>query len=199
MIRTIVILSLFFFLASLAQLIYLHYVISHRALFNAKESLSLLQITSDASQEQIIEATRMKALVMLEAGNLDDLYHQANVLLMGRLWTSYIGFVTGMILAIVGATFILGKLKESVSELSGKTAAADFSFKSASPGLILAVLGTLLMITTIVTHHEINVQHAAVYIHDNPATNYYIPPALPMPKQIKSDSVAPSPIIKPRS
>lgn len=189
MIRTIVILSLFFFLASLAQLIYLHYVISHRALFDSKEALCQLKITPNASQQQILETTRMKALVMLEASNLDGQYHQANVLLMGRLWTSYIGFVTGMILAIVGATFILGKLREPVSELAGKTGAADFTFKSASPGLVLAVLGTMLMITAIVTHHEIDVKHAAVYIHDTPASlPYDLPPPMPIPSHSSPDS-----------
>ncbi len=183
--RTIVLLATFFFLASLAQLIYLHYVISHRPQFDSQEALSLLKLAPGASPDQILAATRMKSLIMLESYSLDDQYHQANVLLMGRLWTSYIGFVTGMILALVGATFILGKLSEAPSEVTTKTGAADFSIKSSSPGLILAFLGTVLMVTAILTHHEIAVTHNAIYIHDMQTTSdnnsKAIPPLPPPP------------------
>jgi hypothetical protein len=188
--RTIVLLSTFFFLASLAQSIYLHYVISHRPEFDTHEAINLLKVAPDASQEQVLAATRMKSLIMLESYALDDQYHQANVLLMGRLWTSYIGFVTGMILALVGATFILGKLNEAPSEVTSKTVAADLSIKSSSPGLILAFLGTILMVTAIVTHHEIEVKHNAIYIHDVQTIldNNDFPPPLPAPRHTVIDS-----------
>jgi hypothetical protein len=63
---------------------------------------------------------------------------------MSRLWTTYLGFVTGMIFALVGAMFVLGKLESDPSELKTKVGTAlDTSFKSASPGLVLAVLGVI--------------------------------------------------------
>jgi len=182
--RTIVLLSTFFFLASLAQLIYLHYVISQRPVFDNIEAIRLLKPGPNPTTDDIIAITRTKSLIMLESLSVDNQYHQANVLLMGRLWTSYIGFVTGMILALVGATFILGKLSVAPSEVATKTAAADFSIKSSSPGLVLAVLGTALMITAIVTHHEIQVTQHATYLHDvqAPIDNNIPPPILPAPK-----------------
>jgi hypothetical protein len=74
------------------------------------------------------------------------------------------GFVTGMILALVGAVFILGKLRESSSEFEAQTDVMVLSLKSASPGIILAALGVGLMLTTIVTHHEISVTDVPVYV-----------------------------------
>jgi hypothetical protein len=88
---------------------------------------------------------------------------------MSRVWTSYLGFVTGMVLALVGAAFILGKLQEPVSELSTALQGTSISLKSASPGLLLAALGTILMLATIITHHRIDVVDKAVYLRDSAA------------------------------
>jgi len=67
-----------------------------------------------------------------------------------------------MILALVGAAFILGKIRESETRLD-VNGIWKFSIITASPGLVLALLGTILMITTIVTHFEIAVEDAPVY------------------------------------
>jgi hypothetical protein len=166
MTKTIIFLSCFFFLASLAQVIYLHSVIRQDPPLDIKSSLDGLMLPANASTKDIMEATRLKALVNLEANSFQNQYHQANVLLMARLWTSYIGFVTGMILAVVGATFLLGKLREPLSEFSSAIAGNNMSLKTTSPGLILAVLGTSLMLTTLLTHHNIETKQVAIYIHD---------------------------------
>jgi len=189
--RMIIVLSAFFFIASLAQVIYLESAISRTPKFDANEALSLLKHRS-GDNENVIEATRLKTLVMLESNMADNLYHQAHVLLMARIWTSYIGFLTGMILALVGATFILGKLTGAESELGAKGSLWELSFKSASPGLVLAALGTTLMLATIFTHHDIKTNQQAVYLHD--LSNYpsdttsrdsdsVTIPHMPVPKQ----------------
>ncbi|MFT3934947.1 MAG: hypothetical protein QM726_15080 [Chitinophagaceae bacterium] len=183
--KTIIVLASFFFLASLAQLVYLHNVIQESPALDLRSTLDGLKLPANASTNEIIQSTRLKALVNLEANSFQNQYHQANVLLMARLWTSYIGFVTGMILAIVGATFILGKLREPVSELSSSVSGNSLSLKTTSPGLIMAVLGTTLMITTLVTHHNIETRQVALYIHDSdnqlPASLPDKPPALRLP------------------
>jgi hypothetical protein len=163
--RMIIFLSAFFFIASLAQVIYLEYAISGTPKFDSKEALSYLPGKAGTSVN-IIQETRLRALVMLEGNVADNLYDQAHLFLMARIWTSYIGFVTGMILALVGATFVLGKLRAPQSELGAKGNLWEFSFKSASPGLLLAVLGTSLMLATIFTHNEIKTNQQAVYLHD---------------------------------
>ncbi len=170
MTRMISALTLFFFLASFGQLIYLHVNIRNSPTLNINESFSQLPPSSNLTTQQTIEASKLKALIMLEGHSLERQYHQANVLLMSRVWTSYLGFVTGMVLALVGAAFILGKLREPVSEISTAIQSTSMSLKSASPGLLLAGLGTMLMLATIITHHKIEVVDKAVYLHDSPAS-----------------------------
>lgn len=83
---------------------------------------------------------------------------------MSRVWARYLGFVTGMILALVGAVFVLGKLREEATEVQTGTSGAMLSLRSASPGLIMAILGVALMATTIVTHHSMEWADSSVYL-----------------------------------
>lgn len=151
-------LTLFFFIASFAQLAYLHVTIEDAP----TASVDSLAVPENAQSPE--QARRFNALAQLEGSVLAHRYHQANVFLMSRVWARYLGFVTGMILALVGAAFILGKLREETTELSAEGIGGTFSFRSASPGLVLAVLGVILMTTTIVTHHQISTADSPVYI-----------------------------------
>ncbi len=49
-------------------------------------------------------------LTKLEQESLYRRYNQGGLLLMSRIYTKYLGFFTGMIMAIVGAVFIIGKI-----------------------------------------------------------------------------------------
>jgi hypothetical protein len=188
--RTLTGLTLFFFCATCLQLVYLNQSILSAPKVDVHEAVSLLSVGPQSTNQEILAAARLKAVLSLEATALNSQYHQAGVLLMSRLWTTYLGFVTGMILALVGAAFILGKLEEKTSELKTQVAnVADVSFKSASPGLILAVLGVILMITSIVTHYTIDVTHRAIYLSESQALPPEVigtPPALVIPEVKKS-------------
>jgi hypothetical protein len=121
-------------------------------------------------------------------------YHQANVILMARIWTTYLGFVTGMILAVVGAAFILGKLREQASEISGKAENWQVSIASTSPGLIMVVLGSALMLVTIMTHHQINVTDRPLYfgtaaLSPSPSTTLPAPESLSETKPGLTDAL----------
>src|SRR4051812_1217184 len=72
-----------------------------------------------------------------------------------------------MIMAVVGCVFILGKLSTNISKVSAKIASNNLSISSASPGLIIAFLGTCLMISALVINHTITSKYNATYIHDN--------------------------------
>ena len=109
------------------------------------------------------EADVWRARVGLEAYAIRHRYQHSSLILMSRAWIIYLGFVTGMILAMVGAAFILGKIRESESQLTAKGAAGEFSFKSASPGLMMAVLGTALMISTMVIRADVTVTDTPLY------------------------------------
>jgi hypothetical protein len=68
-----------------------------------------------------------------------------------------------MILAMVGAIFVLGKLQSPASDVQAEAANVKMSVKSASPGIVLAALGVMLMSITIVTHHEISISDRPLY------------------------------------
>lgn len=150
MIKTIIALMIFFFVASLGQFIYLQ--------INIKMSPDL---PKEWTQEKNIE----KQLCELEYLVINKRYHQGETSLMSRIWLHYLGFVTGMILALIGAIFILGKLRENESKLNLDVSSVKVSLISSSPGLFLALLGTVIMITTILDHKKIDITDTSIYIN----------------------------------
>jgi hypothetical protein len=105
-----------------------------------------------------------KSLVFLEQGMISHRYAQVNATILARVWTRLMGFTTGMLLAIVGSAFILGKLREQPTELRQETEALKFSLATSSPGIVLAVLGSFLMSITLLTKFDIDVRDVPVYI-----------------------------------
>ncbi len=161
--RMITGLSLFFFVATFLQLIYLHLSIERTTPLDPRHAFAKMESQPVTNFEDQMAASQLQAMVDLEAYALQRRHHQANVLLMSRVWARYLGFVTGMILAFIGGVFILGKLETPETELEARSGQTGMTIKSASPGLILASLGVVLMITTIVVHQEIQVTDAKVY------------------------------------
>jgi hypothetical protein len=84
-------------------------------------------------------------LLMAERAQRANL-SRASASLLLSLWTRNMGFVTGMILAMVGATFILSRLDDAGSQLSAEQGTLKGSLTTSSPGIVLAVLGTVLMV-----------------------------------------------------
>lgn len=115
--------------------------------------------------KQDLEYIKWISLFKMEYESYSKRYSQAGFLLMSRIFTKYLGFFTGMILAIVGAVFIIGKIKEDTSELEGTfNEQARFKLISSSPGIIFGVLGTILMLTTILKHSDIEVVDKALFL-----------------------------------
>ncbi len=104
-----------------------------------------------------------QGLLLLEADALDKRYGQASALLMSRIWTRQLAFITGMVLAFIGAVFIIGKLSESSSDVTVGASEWKAGISSTSPGLILAFLGTMLMGIALVVQPGIEVQDRPVY------------------------------------
>jgi hypothetical protein len=162
--RMIVVLTIFFLVASLGQLTYLQVSINNSPKIDIYPVLSSLQTSDKNTLGEKESAVTLKATILLETNTMERRHHEANVLLMSSVWVRYLGFTTGMILAFIGAIFILGKLQEKNSEIGGKIEAASVTLKSSSPGIILVVLGAALMIITIVMQHTIQVNDAAIYL-----------------------------------
>ena len=165
MIGLVLTLALFFFAATLFQLYELNLKIQDAPELHSTELLEQASTGSTLMEKQ------WRTLVVLESHILQQRYHQANVLLMARTWIRYLGFVTGMMLALIGAVFILGKLREPATQLSFSGESPDpalsGNFKAQlltqSPGIVLVSLGTVLMLITILVHHPIQVTDAPVY------------------------------------
>jgi len=109
---------------------------------------------------------RWITLARLEEKSLDRRYSQGGLLLASRIFTKYLGFFTGMILAIVGAVFIIGKLQESSSDIEGAMGdQMKLKIVSSSPGIIFGVLGTVLMLSTILQHAEIELKDQPLFLN----------------------------------
>jgi hypothetical protein len=192
MTRMVVGLTVFFFLASCAQLVFLQLHVASEHDLDVSQVVSLLSPRADAAAAQSLELSKLRVIVTLEADAQRRQYHQASILLMARVWTNYLGFVTGMILALVGAVFILGKLQGPASELKATSRVTDFAWRSASPGLTLAVLGVILMVTTIVVHHRIDTSDNGNYLRAlqqlTPTASSSPPPLSPLPTPRVIDS-----------
>jgi hypothetical protein len=72
-----------------------------------EEIKSVIRQSQDVgTQDDVIR----RGLLILEADALDRRYHQASALLMSRIWAKHLAFMTGMIMAFLGAIFILASL-----------------------------------------------------------------------------------------
>ncbi len=157
-------LTLFFFVASFVQLRDLNARISNSPTVQLERTIEQVDSPAHQTSPQILRAAELKILASLDGYALDRRYHQANVLLMSRVWIRYLGFVTGMILALIGASFILGKLRGEESVAQVGAGAVSAAFRGTEPGLVLAVLGVALMMTTIVVHHQIGTEDAPTFM-----------------------------------
>lgn len=157
-------LTLFFFAASFIQLNNLHSRISDSPKVQLERTIALVNSETHRTSADILRAGELQILAALEGYALDRRYHQANVLLMSRVWIRYLGFVTGMILGLVGSSFILGKMRSDRSEATIAAGPVSAAFQGTEPGLVLALLGVALMITTIVTHHPIATEDAPTFM-----------------------------------
>ena len=153
MIGAVIFFAVFFLFASMYQLYSLKMEIESEP-----------QIQSDYlfSSDVDFDRQRWNSLVALEVHVLQQRYHQANISIMSRLWVRYLGFVTGMILAFMGAVFIVGKLREGATiDVEGEGLKANLATQS--PGIVLAFLGVVLMVVTIVVHHRVDVRDKPTY------------------------------------
>lgn len=161
---SIVLLAGFFLVASLYQLNRLQ----ESASFSSLDLEATFQRFDEQDRGKDIsqfEYLQLRVLSLLEQNAIEHRYQQANAAMLARVWTRYLGFLTGMILALVGSAFILGKLQTDPTEIDAASDLWKASLKTTSPGIVLAVLGTILMFTTLLVPFEISTKDAAVYLH----------------------------------
>lgn len=155
LVRILVGLTIFFFVITLGQLVYLHRHLQNEPA-GALDSFEALTASG-----QIAE---LDASVVLETDIIRRRYRMASTLMMAQVWIRYMGFVTGMIMAIIGSAFVLAKFREPPAEFSAEGSVAKVSIMTASPGILLALFGSILMLATILTKQETSVRDVATYV-----------------------------------
>lgn len=179
LIVAITLMALFFFVTSLLQVGRLGEAVAYHPNDRIAAALALYE----TKQPQDAEYVRWKALVLLEEAALDHRYAQVNATLMLRAWTRHLGFLTGMILALVGSIFIVARLSEAETQLKSDAGGVKLAIVTSSPGIVLAVLGTVLMVVTLTVDFQFTTNDAPIYL--GPAA----PAAsLPTPMALDTDS-----------
>lgn len=117
----------------------------------------------DLAFDQQIEVSTIIAKYNLERESIARRYTQARFIIEARLWTRFLGFITGMLLSLIGGAFVLGKLETTTTALSASSAAGALTLRSTSPGLFLAVLGTALMTLSITVSGTTETKDGAIY------------------------------------
>lgn len=119
------------------------------------------QPSAALTRDQVVQ----QSLLLLEANALDKRYSQASALLLSRTLTKQLSFLTGIVLAFLGAIFILAKLSESTTQVDGSMSQWQLKLSSASPGLILSLFGAVLLIVSLVVQtNTISVLDKPVYL-----------------------------------
>lgn len=108
---------------------------------NTETQVQLLRINADLATPQ---ERQWASRALLEERALRRGYDFAAVNLQARIWTRFMGFLVGMVMVLSGCLFILARMEVSFDG-QAKAADAGGALRTNSPGLVLAVLGTLLM------------------------------------------------------
>lgn len=161
--KMIIALAIFFFVVSVLQLGYLHWRIGLSTPARFEGTFESVEKAAGGSFDKALRLKQLEIATELEVSAMEQRYHQANALLMSRVWARYMGFVTGMILCLVGSTFILGKLQEPESSLEATHTGWGVTLRTTSPGVLLATLGTILMVSTVLVYHPIDVTDTPLY------------------------------------
>ena len=181
LIIAISLMAAFFFASSLLQLGKLGDAVA----FHRDDRITQALAAYERTVPQDADYVRWKATVLLEQTALDHRYAQVNATLMLRAWTRHLGFLTGMILALVGSIFILARLSEAETQLSSEGGGAKLALATSSPGIVLAVLGTVLMVVTLTIDFQFTTSDTPIYLR--PAVASVAAP-LPPPSALDTDT-----------
>lgn len=126
----------------------------------------------------------------LEQMGLQQRFNVQLAIVKGRLWARFMGFLTGMLLALTGCVFVLGQLRAKVV-FSGEGSGAKAALDTTSPGLLLALLGTIIIGLALSVPGSVESTDAAIYLP--PRVELQAPPAKAAPL------AAPSPLPSPQA
>lgn len=156
----------FIFLASLRMNKIESFIYKNDASFLDGKMISPEKLDLRSPTAANMEYINLYVLTEMEQYSMNKRYSQAAAITMSTIYSKYLGFFTGMILAIVGAIFIISKLKESSTNIEASMREElKFKLLSSSPGIIFGFLGAALMTITILHKGEVNVNDSPLYLN----------------------------------
>ncbi len=141
----------------------------HKSIDNSpklQDSVLRAQFAKNAAN---VSQSTYNSLVLLENETIQLRYHNGNMLLEAQLYIKFLGMLSGMILAFLGAIFIFGKFREYPFKLgvkggTGGGPSVSSQLLSTSPGLALAVIGMTIMLVTIINKNPLTLTDRPTYI-----------------------------------
>jgi hypothetical protein len=103
-------------------------------------------------------------LAILEEESLGERYRQGHYSLVSRSFKQFLGFFTGIIMVIVGAVFILLKLREKVDADVSKGESWKVSLVTNSPGVVFGFLGATLIAIASSNNDKITIRDSGLYL-----------------------------------
>lgn len=186
LIVAISLMAVFFFVTSLLQLGRLGEAVRYQPDTRIERALTAYEGGTKPTDDYV----RWKTMVLLEQAAIDHRYAQVNATLMLRAWTRHLGFLTGMILALVGSIFILARLSETETRMSSEGGGAKLAIATSSPGIVLAVLGTVLMVVTLTIDFEFETSDVPIYVGGSGAAHAPATAAPPKPLETEAARTA---------
>jgi hypothetical protein len=188
MIGSVSLLAIFFFVSSFIQLNRFNELTK----FRPSPAVETAVARIDEQAEQLpaadrAELLRWKIAVILEVDVVRHRYEQVNATMQLRAWTRHMGFITGMMMTFLGAIFIMSKLSEQETRMSGEMSGVKGALATSSPGIVLAVLGTVLMLVTLSANYSFTTTDVPVYVGRSGAAPDMSSATLPPPHAIDED------------
>jgi hypothetical protein len=152
MTRSIAVMGLLFFFGSS-----LHLYMIHRELGAGTNP-------PEASSAAVAAEDRWQALFALEREARARDSRSINAVIMRQSSLLHLGFMTGMVLCLVGSIFVLGRLDIEPTRIDGEAQGGKFGLSTSSPGILLVCLGCGLICATLFHRFQFNLPEKTVYL-----------------------------------
>ena len=129
--------------------------------------------------------------VLLEDRALRSRREHNAAVVEARVWTRFMGFMTGMVMVLAGCIFILGRLEASFDGRA-KVNDSEGAFKTNSPGLVLTVAGTVLIAISLTVTVQVELNDRPVYLGEAGSADAAAAPKPRPPLPLEAPSAAPA-------
>jgi hypothetical protein len=103
-------------------------------------------------------ATRSYYAYLQAQANLNKKrYDMGSLLVVAGMTRKNMGFLVGMILALLGCVIVVRRIRQMPVEASGNVSGGKVSLITASPGVLLVLMGTAIILATVLRSEEVYV------------------------------------------